>query len=87
MAVSDSPGGDDGQSEVEAARDELQGAVPEAARTVRDLLEADDERVQLKAAEAVLDRAGLTKADKSSTGKAKRQVGGASKEGPLDDLM
>lgn len=46
---------------VEDARDELQAAVPEAAATLRNLLDAEDERVQIRAAEAILDRAGVTK--------------------------
>jgi hypothetical protein len=74
---------------VEAARDELQDAVPKAAATLTDLLDADDERVQIRAAEAILDRAGLTKADKYSTTKAQLQIGGGerpSKYGdPLED--
>jgi hypothetical protein len=80
------------QTPVEDARDELQLAVPEAADTLRDLLDAEDERVQLRAAEAVLDRAGLTKADGWSNLKAQVQVGGGEREGqglamtdPLED--
>lgn len=85
MATADSPGED--VAPVETARDELQSAVPEAAATLRDLLDAEDERVQIRAAEAILDRAGLTGASKASTSTAKREVGGASKDGPLDDLL
>ena len=48
------------QTPVEDARDELQSAVPEAAETLRGLLDAEDERVQIRAAEAILDRAGIT---------------------------
>jgi len=75
------------QTPVEDARDELQDAVPKAAATLGDLLDADDERVQIRAAEAVLDRAGLTKAKKVSSHKAKDGVGGAEKNGPLDDYL
>jgi hypothetical protein len=75
------------QSPVEDARDELQSAVPEAAATLRDLLDAEDERVQIRAAEAILDRAGVTKADKVSAMSAKQDVGGATRESPLEDLM
>jgi hypothetical protein len=84
---STTPTTDGESSPVESARDELQDAVPEAAETLRDLLDADDERVQIRAAEAVLDRAGLTKAKKVSSHKAKDGVGGAEKNGPLDDYL
>ena len=81
------------QTPVEDARDELQSAVPKAAETLRDLLDAEDERVQIRAAEAILDRAGLTKAKmQSSAIKAQTQVGGGEREGsgigktdPLED--
>jgi len=66
---------------VEDARDELQDAVPEAAETLRDLLDAEDERVQIRAAEAILDRAGLTKADSYSTKEAQVQIGGGEYQG------
>jgi len=72
---------------VETARDELQAAIPEAAATLRDLLDAEDERVQIRAAEAILDRAGLSGASNPSATRAKRQVGGATKDAPLDDLL
>jgi hypothetical protein len=61
---------------VEAARDELQAAVPEAAKTLTTLLDADDERVQIRAAEAILDRAGLTEAATQSPKEAQVQIGG-----------
>ena len=66
---------------VEAARDELQAEVPKAAATLGELLEADDERVQIRAAEAILDRAGLTKAETWSTKKAQVQIGGGERSG------
>jgi len=75
------------QAPAEDARDELQAAVPEAAATLRELLDAEKETVQIRAAEAILDRAGLTKASATSTGTAKREIGGASKDDPLDDLL
>ena len=81
MATADSPGDD--AAPVEDARDELQEAVPEAAATLRTLLDAEDERVQIRAAEAILDRAGVTKAKKTATRAAARDVGG---EGGDDDL-
>jgi hypothetical protein len=72
---------------VEDACDELQAAVPDAAATLRDLLDAEDERVQIRAAEAILDRAGLTKGRSTSATSAKREVGGATKDDPFDDLL
>ena len=66
---------------VERARDELQDSVPKAARTLRDLLDADDERVQIRAAEAILDRAGLTKAKAYGTKQAQVQIGGGKRTG------
>jgi len=77
---------------IEQGRDELQDAIPEAAATLTDLLDAEDERVQIRAAEAILDRAGLTKAKTWSTTKAQVQVGGGERSGsgmmkgdPLED--
>ncbi len=84
MATTDSSGD---AVPVEHARDELQDAVPQAAATLAELLEADDERVQIRAAEAILDRAGITKAKAVSDTTAKREVGGATKDDPLDDLL
>ena len=65
---------------VEQGRDELQAAIPEAAGKLTELLEADDERVQIRAAEAKLDRAGLTKAPSYSRLTAQVQVGGGERE-------
>jgi hypothetical protein len=77
---------------VEDARDELQDSVPKAARTLRDLLDAEDERVQIRAAEAILDRAGLTKAQSYGTKQAQVEIGGGEFSGaginrtaPLED--
>jgi predicted carbohydrate-binding protein with CBM5 and CBM33 domain len=77
---------------IEDARDELQDAIPKAAETLSDLLDAEDERVQIRAAEAILDRAGLTKAKTWSTKTAQVQGGGGEREGrginrtdPLED--
>ena len=72
---------------VEDARAELQEAVPEAAAKLRELLGAEDERVQIRAAEAILDRAGVTKARRTSTTTAARDVGGESREDDLDALL
>jgi hypothetical protein len=89
MATADSPAE---VSPVEDARDELQAAVPKAAEALTDLLDAEDERVQIRAAEAILARAGLTKADKYGTVDAQVQIGGGETSGrginrtdPLED--
>ena len=68
-------------SPVEDARDELQQAIPQAAATLTDLLDAEDERVQIRAAEAILDRAGLTKAEKYGKTAAQVQIGGGERSG------
>ena len=85
MATTDAAA--EGHAPVETARDELQDAVPKAAETLTDLLNADDERVQIRAAEAILDRAGLTKAKSAGVRSAQKDVGGATKDDPLDDLL
>ena len=79
-------------SPVEDARDELQASVPKAAATLTDLLDAEDERIQIRAAEAILDRAGLTKADSYGTYDAQMHIGGGERSGrgisskpPLED--
>lgn len=74
---------------VEDARDELQAAIPEAAETLRELLEADDERVQIRAAEAILDRAGVTKGKRVSATSAAKDVGGepSTFDDPVDNLF
>lgn len=90
MSTTDSA---DAETPVEEARDELQEAVPKAAEALTDLLDAEDETVQIRAAEAVLDRAGLTKAKmQDSPTRAQVQVGGGEREGqgihrtdPLED--
>jgi hypothetical protein len=74
---------------IDDARDELQAAVPEAAETLRELLQADDERVQIRAAEAILDRAGITKGKRVTATAAAKDVGGESStfDDPIDDLF
>lgn len=71
---------------VQRARGELNDAVPEAAETLRELLDADDERIQIRAAEAILDRAGVTKAKRITSHQAERDVGGRGDSGPGDLL-
>jgi vacuolar-type H+-ATPase subunit H len=66
----------DDPAATEKARDELQDAVPKAAATLTDLLDADDERIQIRAAEAILDRAGLSKAKAINSRTAQREIGG-----------
>ncbi|KDE57430.1 hypothetical protein EL22_12225 [Halostagnicola sp. A56] len=75
---------------IEDARDELQTAVPEAAETLRELLDADDEGVQIRAAEAILDRAGITKGKRVSATSAAKDVGGESSssfDDPFEDFI
>lgn len=89
MTTTDSPnqsGDSDDASAVDDARAELQSAVPEAAATLRNLLNAEDERVQIRAAEAILNRAGVTKAKQVTSTAAERDVGGKdenSDDGPF----
>ena len=74
---------------VEDARDELQEAVPGAAATLRELLSAEDEHIQIRAAEAILDRAGITKGKRITATAAAKDVGGESStfDDSLDDLL
>lgn len=72
---------------VEDARDELRDAVSDAAAALQELLDAEDERIQIRAAEAILDRAGLTKGKRTRASTAKKSVGGATNDSPLDDLL
>lgn len=74
---------DENLQPIEQGRDELQAAIPQAAGKLTELLEADDERVQIRAAEAILDRAGLTKAQSYSRLTAQVQVGGGEREGQV----
>ena len=76
MATADVDAADSERPPIDDAREELQAAVPEAAATIRELLDAEDERIQLRAAEAILDRAGLSKAKAVTTGSAQKEVGG-----------
>lgn len=69
------------------ARDELQEAIPKAAETLTDLLDAEDERVRIRAAEAILDRAGVVKAKRVTSTAAARNVGGKGSDDPLDNLL
>lgn len=72
---------------VEQARAELQAAVPEAANVLRDLLGSDDDTTRLRAAEAVLDRAGITRAERTDTRAAQRDVGGQPLPDPIAELL
>ena len=77
MATADTPD----RPPVDTARDELQDAVPEAAATLRELLDAEDDRVRIRAAESILDRSGITKASQKTVTAAERDVGGAAGPG------
>lgn len=86
MAIAGSSSDD--PAATEAARDELQAAVPKAAEKLTQLLEADDERIQIRAAEAILDRAGLSKAKAVSSRTAQKEIGGGStRDDPMDGLF
>ena len=87
MASTDTSENEDAPSPpINDARAELQAAVPEAAETIRELLDAEDERIQLRAA-AILDRAGLSKATAPTAAKVQKEVGGEPSESlfPTDD--
>jgi hypothetical protein len=87
MATTESQ--DDKPPATEKARDELQEAVPKAAATLTDLLDAEDETVQIRAAEAILDRAGLSKAKAVSSRTAQKEIGGGSMRDndPMDSMF
>ena len=85
MAAADNSASD--RAPVDDARDELRDAVPEAAATLRELLDAEDDRVRIRAAEAILDRAGVTKAKQITSTSAEREVGGKSTDGFPNDFF
>jgi hypothetical protein len=62
---------------VSEARDLLRMAISKAAETLVKLLDAKDPKLQLRAAEAILSRAGITEADRMNRWDAERMVGGA----------
>ena len=68
----ENPAPDPDPENLDDAREELRASIPEAAETMRDLLDA----VRLRAAEAILDRAGLSKARAPKAHKAQKSVGG-----------
>lgn len=72
----ENPAPDPDPENLDAARQHLRESVPEAAETMRDLLDADDERVQLRAAESILDRTGIPKASATKAVSAQKEVGG-----------
>jgi hypothetical protein len=72
----ENPTPDPDPENLDDAREELRASIPEAAETVRDLLDADDERVRLRAAESILDRAGLSKATAPKASRVQKSVGG-----------
>jgi HEAT repeat protein len=72
----ENPAPDPDPENLDDAREELRASIPEAAETMRDLLDADDDAVRLRAAEAILDRAGLSKARAPKAHKAQKSVGG-----------
>jgi hypothetical protein len=69
MADSDSE-----RTAAERGREELREAVPRAASELSELLDAEDESVRIRAAEAILDRAGVTKGKTISASAAERKL-------------
>lgn len=49
--------------------------------------DTEDERVQIRAAEAILDRAGVVKAKQMPSSKPSKKVGGEARGDRLDDLL
>jgi len=74
-------------SAAEQAQKELENAVPKAAQTLANLLEAEDERIRIRAAEAILDRAGVVKAKRVSSLHASRSVGGEPDADDISNLL
>lgn len=71
--------GDQGQiAGVAEAQRILKAAIPQAADVLVKMLAAQDERLRIRAAEAILNRVGLTEADRVSSGYARRVIGGDS---------
>lgn len=52
---------------VQEARDRLIGLLPQAVEKVQDLLEAESEQVQLRAAESIMNRAGVVETRRTET--------------------
>lgn len=67
-------GSESERTAAERGRDELREAVPRAASTLSELLDAEDESVRIRAAEAILDRAGVTKGKSISATAAERKM-------------
>ena len=65
---------DSERTAAERGRDELREAVPEAAATPSALFDAEDESVRIRAAEAILDRAGVTKGKSITASAAERKL-------------
>lgn len=58
----------------------LGNAVPKAAEILVQMLTAKDEKLRLKAAAAILNRAGITEADRIYHGYANQVIGGEQKD-------
>ena len=61
---------------LDEARGILRAAIPEAARALVACLNAENETTRLKAASAILNRAGLTEADRINSTYAHTWIGG-----------
>lgn len=61
---------------IDQAREILRAAIPAAARALVACLDAEDQALRLRAAAAILNRAGLTEADRLSSTYAHTWIGG-----------
>ena len=61
---------------MDAAQQILKDAIPKAAEVLASMLTAEDEKLRIRAAEAILNRAGITEADRRYHGYASQAVGG-----------
>lgn len=61
---------------IEDARLKLRQALTRAAAVLVEMLDAKDDRIRLRVAEAILNRAGVTQAGAQATWIAEKEVGG-----------
>lgn len=70
---------------LDEARRALREAIPRAAQALVALLDAKDERVRLRAAEALLTRAGIAPAGRIQAWQARQTVGDDKPPEPIED--
>lgn len=61
---------------MEQARECVRAAIPRAAAVLTKLLHSEDDRIRLRAAEAILNRSGITEAGAAAVNNAEEYVGG-----------